>query len=184
VDSALSSFSRHGQQRLLAELQALNDAASAIVIDTGAGLTPWIQRFWLRSTLVLLVTTIDDSAVIDAYAAVKRSTAVGIAADVRVLANRCESDAKARAAYDRLSAACNQFLLRELAMLPPLPLHLVEHARGRRDVPRVWDSPDTPFGHAVLWLGRSIDDLLAERRAAADAPQAGPALPMPKLSRR
>ena len=51
-----------------------------IVVDAGSGLTPWTRRFWLRAQLVLLVTTTDDAAVMDAYAAIKLSVADATAA--------------------------------------------------------------------------------------------------------
>src|SRR5262245_830812 len=61
-------FSRQAQQRLLNELDALGEGVDSIVVDAGHGLTPWTRRFWLRARLVILVSTTEDAAVLDAYA--------------------------------------------------------------------------------------------------------------------
>jgi flagellar biosynthesis protein FlhG len=181
-ESPAGDFSRHAQQRLLGKLQSLDQIASAIVVDTGTGYTPWIQRFWLRAKLVLLVITTDDAAVMDAYATIKRSASTGIAADIRVLAAQCESEAKARAAYGRLSSACRRFLSRELATLPPLPVQVAECTREDRAGPRVWNSPNSPFGHAALWLGKAVSDVLAKSVLAANPLPGGRACPRPEFS--
>jgi flagellar biosynthesis protein FlhG len=166
-DSSTWCFSRQAQQRLLRELQSLNEVASVIVVDTGEGFTPWIQRFWVRAKLPILVFATDDAAVMDAYATMKRSTLTGTGDNVAVLLNQCESDASARAAYARLTAACGRFLSREPATLPPLPMQLWELIGDRCAMPRVWDSPNTPFGHAVLWLGRAVTERLSANDGAA-----------------
>jgi flagellar biosynthesis protein FlhG len=168
--SPAGSFSRHAQQRLLRELQSLNKVANVIIIDTGTGSTPWIQRFWLRARLGILVTTTDDSAVMKAYAAIKRTATAGIAVQTTALANQCDSDAHARLVYGRLSAACQRFLSRKLSTLPPLPLQLAESGRNSRVTPRAWESPNTSFGHAVLWLGRAVSDLISPRDVEAPLP--------------
>jgi flagellar biosynthesis protein FlhG len=153
-------FSRHAQQRLLTELRLLRDAADIIVVDVGSGLSPWTRRFWLSGRLVLLVTTTDDLALMDAYASIKLNTADMPRPDLRVVANQCDSDAIATDTYRRLATACQRFLSRELLTLPPLPTHAAKNAASAPVFPRVWESPNTPFGHAALWLGRAVCDLL------------------------
>ena len=153
-------FSRHAQQRLLGELQSLGKTASVLVVDAGRGLTPWTRRFWLRSRLVILVTTTEDLALIDAYALVKRGAADGIKTPIRVLANQCGSDASADDAYGRLSAACQRFLSRPVASLPALPRWAADDLSGLRGHPRVWEAPNSAFGHGMLWLGRAVNDVI------------------------
>ena len=152
--------SRQQQQRLLRELQSLEKVASVLVVDAGSGLTPWTRRFWLRGTLVLLVITTEDAVLLDAYAMVKRSTADGIKAKIGLLANQCDSDARARAVCGRFSSACRRFLALSVPPLPSLPRHVAEK-HGRQTYPRIWESPNSPFGHGALWLGRAVSDVLA-----------------------
>ena len=164
-DAPACEYSRHAQQRLLSELQSLQELASVIVIDTGTGLTPWVRRFWLRAKLAVLVTTVDDAAVVSTYAALKRGAIDAVDTDVRVLVNQYGKEEVARAVYSRLSAAGQRFLSRTLQTLPALPLHAAERRFGACTLPRVWECANTPFGRAVLWLGQAVSTTLP----AADA---------------
>jgi flagellar biosynthesis protein FlhG len=155
-----ADFSRRVQQQLLAELQTLEKVATLLVVDCGPGLTPWTRRFWLRSKLVMLVTTSDNSALLDSYTTIKQSERDSISADVRVLANQCDSDTIAADVCRRLSTASERFLSRPVAALPALPWHDQSSGTAAGAVPRVWESPNSAFGHAMLWLGRAVCDVL------------------------
>jgi MinD-like ATPase involved in chromosome partitioning or flagellar assembly len=63
-------YSRHAQQRLLAELQTLGEVADLLVVDVGSGRSAWTRRFWLRARLVVLVTTTDDASLVDCVPAI------------------------------------------------------------------------------------------------------------------
>jgi MinD-like ATPase involved in chromosome partitioning or flagellar assembly len=164
-----AEYSRPAQQRLLTQLRSLHKVASLIVIDAGCDVLPWTLRLWSSASLSVLVTTTDDLAVIDAYAAIKRHTATVPHASLRIVANRCDSDAVATDLYRRLGTASQRFLARDMQTLPPLPAHPAKNAAS---VPRVWESLNTPFGHAALWLGRAVSNLLhpvEDERAATTA---------------
>ncbi|MEX0612373.1 MAG: AAA family ATPase [Pirellulales bacterium] len=161
-----TEFSRHAQQGLLAELQSIGDSIDLLVVDMGSGLTAWSRRLWLRAQLVLLVTTSDSSALMDSYATIKRSVADGIGPDIRLVVNQCDDDGVAADAHRRLSDACCRFIGRTMPAFPPLPRYVAEsHAHSW---PRVWETPNTPFGHAALWLGRAVSDLLTGIQADSD----------------
>src|SRR4029079_19346229 len=80
--------SRAGQQRLLGSIDSMCDEIDLVVVDAGCGITAWTRRLWLRAQCVVLVTTADDASVMDAYAAMKASSADGIRPVVRLLVNR------------------------------------------------------------------------------------------------
>jgi len=156
------NHSRHAQHRLFAELCTLGDVADLLVVDVGSGLNAWTRRFWLRSRLVVLVTTTDDVAVTDTYAAIKlaMSELELVAGNIRVLANQCERAATADDVAHRISQACKRFLGQRVPSLPALPSHAVFDAAGTLQIPRVWDSPTAPFAREVLWLAHAVDDAL------------------------
>jgi flagellar biosynthesis protein FlhG len=161
-DASWTDASRHSQQRVIAALASLGDMFDVLVVDISSGLTTWTRRFWLRSQLVLLVTTTEGSALLDAYAALKRSVADALGPDVRLVLNRCESDRLADEAQQRFADACQRFLGRKVPSLPSLPASVLS-PREAHVAPRLWEEPDNPFGHAMLWLGRAVSDLLAEQ---------------------
>jgi flagellar biosynthesis protein FlhG len=153
-------FSRSAQQRLFGELQSLEGSVDLIVVDAGRGLTAWSRRFWSRANLILLVTTPEDAAVLDAYAVVKQGTADAVRLPVRLIVNQAENDFAAESAQRRLAGACERFLSRRLPALPALPRH--DAGGYSAAVPRVWEMPNTVFGHAALWLGRAVRELLED----------------------
>jgi hypothetical protein len=169
---------------LMATLKSLRGAYDVIVVDTGAGLTRMARRLWLRAQLVVLVTTDDDAAVMDAYAAMKLHVIGARDAsceNIRVLVNQVENDRVADKAHWRLANCCQRFLQQDVAALPALPRWECEdalrHAQGEMASigrhPRVWESPHTEFGHAALWLGRAIGDLLRIEDAGYGMPGFG-----------
>jgi flagellar biosynthesis protein FlhG len=154
--------SRDGQQRLLSSIDSLCDEIDLVVVDAGSGLTAWTRRFWLRAQCVVLVTTTDDASVMDAYAAMKASSADGIRPVVRLLINREINGAAAEDAQRRVQNACGKFLSLSIEALPALPLHDGDFGAGVNQGPRVWEEPNSAFSRATLWLGRAVSDGLAE----------------------
>jgi flagellar biosynthesis protein FlhG len=159
-----ATCSREGQQKLLEEIDALDGEIDLIVVDAGCGLTAWTRRWWLRAQCVVLVTTADDASVMDAYSAMKLSKADGIRPCVRLLVNRGISEAVAQDAQRRVQKACQKFLSLSVVALPALPLAEDDFAAGALGGPRVWESPNSEFGRATLWLGRAVTDALTEAR--------------------
>jgi MinD-like ATPase involved in chromosome partitioning or flagellar assembly len=150
--------SRDGQQRLLGSIDSLSDEIDLVVVDAGSGLTAWTRRFWLRAQCVVLVTTTDDASVMDAYSAVKASSADGIRPVVRLLVNREINGAAAEDAQRRVQNACQKFLSLSIEALPALPLHEGDFLAGANQGPRVWEEPNSAFSRATLWLGRAVSD--------------------------
>jgi flagellar biosynthesis protein FlhG len=143
----------------MGELQSLEGRFDLIIVDAGRGLTPWSERFWANGKLIVLVSTPEDNAVLDAYAVIKQSAANGDQLPVMLLVNQAESAAAADRAHRRIDKSCQRFLSRSMPALPALVRHNADHMGVRRP-PRVWEMPNTPFGHAALWLGRAVGELV------------------------
>ncbi|HVT28725.1 MAG TPA: AAA family ATPase [Lacipirellulaceae bacterium] len=161
--SGTGGYSRVAQQQLLSQIDRLRGEIDLVVIDAGCGLTAWTRRFWLQAQLVVLVTTTEDASLLNAYAALKLSSADGIRPMTRLLINRAESDAAADAACRRVQRACGRFLSLSIDALPALPEHEDVMLGSASRAPRVWEAANTPFGHAALWLGRAVGDAMMER---------------------
>src|SRR4051812_1002142 len=131
--------SRDGLQRLLSSIDSLGHEIDLVVVDAGSGLTAWMRRFLLRAQCVVLVTTADDASVMDAYAAIKASSADGIRPLVRLLVNREINGAAAEDAQRRVQNACRKFLSLSVEALPALPLREGEFGAGAHGGPRVWE---------------------------------------------
>ncbi|TWT86535.1 Flagellum site-determining protein YlxH [Pseudobythopirellula maris] len=144
--------------RLVAGLARLAGKADLAIVDTGPGLAPWSQRVCRRADLVLLVTTPDRLAVLDAYATAKRLHAQGQHA-VQLVANRCRDAQHAAGVHRCVALACQQHLQAALALACSV---MEGEATGRA----------TPSGVAELaqgirgWTAARATNRLALRGAA------------------
>jgi flagellar biosynthesis protein FlhG len=107
-------WTERAQSRLIEELRDLDrvptsHAAAFVVVDAGCGLGAVLGRFWRAADLVLVVTTPDPLAIMDAYAAIKVH-AEGAAAPVHVLVNQATDTQQAAEVHQRLARACHRFL--------------------------------------------------------------------------
>jgi flagellar biosynthesis protein FlhG len=103
------------QDRLLGELDRLGRHADLVVLDVGSGLNHVVRRFWQVADRVLLLTTTDKIALMDAYAAIKVLTAGRNDLHVELVVTQAEAD-HAVEAYQRINHACARFLNREIVL--------------------------------------------------------------------
>jgi len=103
------------QDRLLGELDRLGRHADLVVLDVGSGLNHVVRRFWQVADRVMLLSTPDKIAVMDAYAAIKVLTAGRTDLGVQLVVNQADSD-YADEVYQRVNQACARFLNREIAL--------------------------------------------------------------------
>ena len=96
------------QRRLMAELQDFGRYAEVVIVDAGNGIGEVSHRFWQAAQLVLLVTTPDANAIMDAYACVK-VLAEQAPARVLTLVNAAGSPDEAQQVHLRLEQACRRF---------------------------------------------------------------------------
>ncbi len=100
-----------GQFRYLAsEMQGFEEEGSILLVDLAAGISPQVMRFMNASHKLLLVTTPDATALLDAYATIKTLAQHGVVKEVRVIINRARDEKDAYAAFDKIEAAVAKHL--------------------------------------------------------------------------
>lgn len=109
------------QQRLLRQLKKLGRHADVIALDAGSGGHEVLRRFWHAADEVVLVTTPDPQAVMDAYAAIKRLAVANTAAVLRLLVNRATDSGMAKDVHQRICEASERFLELALGLLGSIP---------------------------------------------------------------
>jgi flagellar biosynthesis protein FlhG len=131
------------QERLIREVKELGAYSEVVILDVGCQLNRVTRRFWQAADMLLLVSTTDEVAVMDSYAAVKVMLGAVQGAQVHAVANRAESAAAAADAVQRLSRACQRFLgLRVTdAGYVPFDRQMAEACAARR--PLMLDSVET-----------------------------------------
>jgi len=109
------------QERFIADLRSLGPHADVALLDVGSACDAVAHRFWQAADEVLLVTTPDPVAVLDAYAAVKTFWAGAGKTPVASLVNQSNDEAEAAEVHERLRQACRRFLGADLAQAGTAP---------------------------------------------------------------
>jgi MinD-like ATPase involved in chromosome partitioning or flagellar assembly len=121
-------------RRLITELRTLHNTADLVVLDTGHGMCPWMERLWIASLQILLVTTSDAAAVRDAYTTVKLAPWGDVDGKLRLVVNQCKDAGLATRVGDGFSSTCRQFLGMKLvgAAAQIMPLDSTGHRQSLR----------------------------------------------------
>jgi flagellar biosynthesis protein FlhG len=98
------------QESLIDGLRGLGQHADVVLLDVGASVNPVSRAFWRAVDEVLLVTTADSVAVMDAYAAVKAHANERRVLRVATIVNQVVDALTAQDAHARLQRACRRFL--------------------------------------------------------------------------
>jgi flagellar biosynthesis protein FlhG len=119
VDYPLLTSDRQAQ--LLEDLRTLEERFDVVVIDTAAGLSREVVAFATEADRVLVVTTPEPTAVVDAYAMVKVVTVSRPDAAVEMLINAARLPREAEEAAHKLRLAVAHFLKREIRCAGVIP---------------------------------------------------------------
>lgn len=101
-------------RRLLAALDTIGSELDFLLIDTAAGISSNVVDLLTRSDAVLLVTSLEPTAIVDAYALVKVLTGCERQKEIRVLVNGARDASEAELVFRQLDMAADRFLGRRL----------------------------------------------------------------------
>jgi len=148
-------------QRRTGEMRGPDREAEYVVVDAGNGVGPLARQLWESADLILLVTTPEPAAVMDAYASIKLLASPGGVTPggrlpIHTLVNRSPNRSIARQVHARLSQACLRFLGIE-----------IERVGFVADDPRVADgdglgepvvlrAPRCRFARGIRALGKTV----------------------------
>ncbi len=98
-------------ERIAYEISELSEVADILLIDTGAGINDTVIKFSEMADDVCLIVTPDPSSITDAYALLKTFTKdFDLRPSFTVVLNRVDSEAEAKAVYQKISTAAQSFL--------------------------------------------------------------------------
>lgn len=107
---SLANLSPFQRQRLLDEMECLQERSDLIIIDTGAGIHSMVVGFCLAADHTLVVTTPEPTAITDAYAMIKVLTSKHYAGRISLLVNMAQSLAEGKKVYRQIADVANRFL--------------------------------------------------------------------------
>ena len=117
----LADLDAAARRNVLAGLEELQKRADFVIIDTMAGIGQNVVAFAAAADEVLLVTTPEPSAIVDAYAMVKAISAAREDACIRLVVNLVRNQQQATAVASKLSGVAQTYLGRRLSFLGFIP---------------------------------------------------------------
>jgi flagellar biosynthesis protein FlhG len=121
---ALTSLTREQRARFHHALEEARSAFDFIILDTSSGISENVIETLQLAHHVLLVTSLDPAALVDAYALAKVLWKADARADVGLVVNRVRDSAEGRLAFRQIDRAAARFLghhLRYFGYIPSDP---------------------------------------------------------------
>ncbi|MFH1830496.1 MAG: P-loop NTPase [Pseudomonadota bacterium] len=120
--SELSDLNEWQFRHLASQLKCCEEKADIIIVDLAAGISPQVLRFLMNAHDVIIVTTPDVTAQLDAYATIKVMTRSRADVAIKVIINRVRNEDEAVSTYKKLSTVVHNRLVRvNLSLLDWLP---------------------------------------------------------------
>jgi flagellar biosynthesis protein FlhG len=144
------------QETLLSDLRHRDRRTDVVIIDTAAGLTPEIIRYGEAADSVLVVTTPEPTAVMDAYAMIKVLGMTAPGQRVELVINNVRSPREGEETMAKLRAAARHFLGRDVHCAGIIPHD--EHAGEaiRRQEPLISAFPRSAGSLSLQSLGYAL----------------------------
>jgi flagellar biosynthesis protein FlhG len=160
----LANLGESERQALVAGLDSLCADADFVICDTGAGISRNTTSFLAAADEVLIVTTPEPTAVVDAYAVIKLIALSGDHGDLGLVINMAESAEEAKRFSHGIAITANKLLnayVDELGYVLLDP-HVAQCVRKRRPV--FLEHPSAPASRCLRELAARV---VAGRAAGA-----------------
>ena len=162
--SRITQLAPAEQRALLRGLAAIEARSDAVVIDTGAGISPGVFAFLDVADVVLVVATPEPTSIADAYALIKcyatqprlGGTLVSGAQRLRLVVNQATSTEQGQVVHGRMARVCREFLKLDLPLAGVIHKDpkLVDAVMGRTSV--VSASPNCGCAEQIRRLAQSL----------------------------
>jgi flagellar biosynthesis protein FlhG len=153
----LANLTHDQHARLIAELRAIETDSDFMIIDTAAGIAGNVIGILKAVTEVIIVTTPDPTALVDAYATIKLMHQAASDTPIRIVVNDVVELGDAERVFKQLRTTTARFLNRDIEYLGTIPhdSELVDAVREQRPV--VQYAPETPASRALRLIARHLE---------------------------
>lgn len=154
------------QQRLLDQLRRLRSHVDIVLLDVGCDAGEAAQQYWQAADRVLLVTTADSVAIMDAYAAVKVLGTTCASPRIQLIINQLPAGEDARHWHRRIDHSAQRFLGFGVPLAGAVPRDGNVPAALRKRLPIATHSPNSPAAAAVEEIAAALSDAFVRRGAS------------------
>lgn len=156
-DERLADLSERERRTLIAGIERLGRSADYLIVDTGAGISRNTIRFSATADEVLLVTTPEPTAMLDAYATVKILAREAPDCEIHLLVNMARSRKEAQNTLWRITASAENFLGSHLEEDGFILFDPAVGSAVRRRSPFLLSEPESEAAHAIRRIAEVID---------------------------
>ena len=123
--AGMSNLGRDYLTYIIQNLAELDAIADIIIVDTGAGISDAVLEFLVASGEILLVTTPEPTSITDSYSLLKALNRHNRFdrdySQIKVVANKVDSDSEGQALFNKLNAVVNRYLHLPISYLGAVP---------------------------------------------------------------
>ncbi|MEW5785268.1 MAG: AAA family ATPase [Bacillota bacterium] len=156
----LANLSEWQFTRLIHAFNQLERESDIVLLDTGAGIAANVTHFLVAADEVLVVTTPDPHAVLDAYALIKTLCRLKEKPNLKLIVNRADSYEEESRVKRNILKACSSFLQQPLEYLGWVPESAHVAKSVREIMPFIIEYPKSEAAGCVVNIARK----LAEQR--------------------
>lgn len=153
----LANLTLKNHRQLIAELHAMECASDYMLIDSPAGIAHNVTGVLSAAHEVVIVTTPDPTAVVDAYATIKVLHGIAPRKPVSLIVNDVVGIGDADTVFSQLRNAAKTFLHHEIEFLGSVPRDAELAEAVREQVPVVEYAPTTPAARALRLIAKHLD---------------------------
>ena len=152
-----ADLSGHQLSLFVEALAQIETRADVVMIDTPAGIAPQTMMFLYPATEMIVVTTTDISAIMDAYSTLKATVMKNREVSVGLVANRVASEREGEAVFKRISEVAGRFLHQKLLYYGHIPESKAISESLIERTPVVMTHPRTKVAKAIFAIARAIE---------------------------
>jgi flagellar biosynthesis protein FlhG len=154
----LANLSEAEQRRFIAELSAMEDESDFLIIDTPAGIAHNVTTVLQAASAVIIVTTPDPTAVVDAYATLKVLHRQSPAKPVWLIVNDVVGIGDAEQTFEQINSASKRFLQHPLEHLGTIPRDAELAEAVRRQIPVLYYAPQSPASRSLRLIAKRLEE--------------------------
>lgn len=172
----LSNLSRDYLLYIIQNLAELDAIADIVIVDTGAGISDAVLEFLVASGEILLVTTPEPTSITDSYSLLKalsgHSRFSEEASQVKMIANKVDSEDEGRALFSKLNAVVSRYLKLPVEYLGAVPQDKNLYQAVLQQMPVSLENPGSKSARAyqkiagTLMYGEPVETLQKRGMAA------------------
>lgn len=157
-DEKLANLSKAGTRRLIDALEHIHTQADYIVMDIGAGLSEHTVAMTASADDVIVVSTPEPTAMVDAYAMLKAVHNRNANTRIHVVMNMARSEKEARTAMQRMNSIAKLYATTHLEDDGFIPYDDAVGDAVRKRFPVIVKYPDSKASIAIKNIAKSLND--------------------------